>query len=143
MIYSVGYARLTPVRLFEIAQQLKAVIIDCRYKPYSSIPGFDRPMLADLFGARYEWRGDHLGGFGHTTSEGIALIRNTQHNLLLMCAEEAPGECHRHSDICAPYFPSALHIYRNEMIAAVELERALRSNSPYAISAWLSEYRVP
>jgi hypothetical protein len=59
--------------------------------------------------------------------------------LILLCMEEAPGECHRHFDICAPYFPNALHIYRNEIVKCVELGRALTLNSAYPIEALLSE----
>ena len=142
-IYTIGYAALRPVRLFEITEQLKATVIDCRYKPYSRVPGFDRPMLTDLFGARYEWRGHDLGGFGHVTSQGIAFIRNSKRNLLLMCMEEAPGECHRHRDICAPYFPRAIHVYRDELILASDLEHAVRENREYELHGLLSTHDAP
>jgi hypothetical protein len=141
-IFTIGYSALRPVRLFEIATQLRATVIDCRYKPYSRIPGFDMPMLKVLFNGQYEWHGYQLGGFGHTTSEGIAFLRKQRRNVLLMCMEEAPGECHRHRDICAPYFPAALHIFKDEMIKCVELERALTLDEDYPIAARLSQYKV-
>lgn len=142
MIFTIGYNKLRPVRLFEIATQLRAKVLDCRYKPYSRIPGFDLPTLKSLFTDTYEWHGYHLGGFGHTTGEGIRFLRRLRGNVILMCMEEAPGECHRHTDICAPFFPQALHIFRNEIIVCSELEKALSSDSAYPILGLLSEYKV-
>jgi hypothetical protein len=38
--------------------------------------------------------------------------------------EEAPGDCHRHRDICAPHVPEAVHIFRDELIVqAVRIPR--------------------
>ena len=142
-IYTIGYAALRPVRLFEIAEQLKATVIDCRYKPFSRIHGFDMPALKSLFKAQYEWRGHDLGGFGHVTDAGIAFVRESKRNLLLMCMEEAPGECHRHRDICAPFFPRAIHVYRDEMILAVEFERALTLDAEYPLHGRLSTHTNP
>lgn len=141
-IYTIGYQALRPVRLFEIAKQLGATVIDCRYKPYSRVPGFDKPMLESLLKTRYECHGHHLGGFGHVTAEGIAFIRNSRRNLLLLCAEEAPGDCHRHTDICAPHFPHAIHVYRDELILTSALERALRENREYALHGLLSTHKA-
>lgn len=142
-IYSIGYQALRPARLFEIAKQLNATVIDCRYKPYSSIPGFDMPVLKSLLKTRYEYHGHHLGGLGHVTDAGIAFVRESKHNLLLMCMEEAPGDCHRHADICAPYFPKAIHVYRDELILCVELERAFRENREYELHGLLSTHNAP
>lgn len=141
-IFTIGYQALRPTRLFEIADQLKATVFDCRYKPYSRVPGFDMPMLKGLFGARYEWHGYQLGGFGHTTASGIAFLRRLRSNVILMCMEEAPGDCHRHCDICAPYFPKALHIFRDEIVTASDLEKSLQQDSDYHVHSRLSEYKV-
>ena len=142
-IYTIGYAALRPVRLFEIAEQLKATVIDCRYKPFSRIPGFDMPALKSLFKAQYEYHGHHLGGSGHVTDAGIAFVRESKRNLLLICMEQAPGDCHRHTDICAPYFPHAVHVFRDELILTSELERAIRENREYELHGLLSTHNAP
>jgi hypothetical protein len=135
MIYTLGYARLKPRRLAEIATGLHATVIDCRSIPISRIPGFGKRQLVDLLGARYEHRGDRLGGRGATTPAGIAeLGRDAQRRtLLLMCMEEAPGDCHRHITICAPHFPEAIHIFRDELLLAADLQAAINTDSDYPI----------
>jgi hypothetical protein len=44
---------------------------------------------------------------------------------LLLCAEEAPGDCHRHHDICGPHFPGAVHIFCDELFTAGALQEAI------------------
>jgi hypothetical protein len=36
--------------------------------------------------------------------------------------EEAPGDCHRNRDICAPHVPEAVHIFRDELIVQAALD---------------------
>jgi hypothetical protein len=99
MIYTVGYAgRLTPSRLVRLVEALDAVLIDCRYRAYSRRSEFSGSTLATQFGDRYQWRGRELGGYGHTAPAGIERLRGydmTGGNCILMCSEEAPGDCHR------------------------------------------------
>jgi hypothetical protein len=45
--------------------------------------------------------------------------------LLLLCMEEAPGDCHRHHAICGLHFPAAVHIFRDEQFTAKTLQDAL------------------
>ena len=45
----------------------------------------------------------------------------------MLCAEEAPGDCHRHHDICGPHFPDAVHIFRDELFTAGALQEALNA----------------
>ena len=56
-----------------------------------------RASGAEQFGARYQQRGHELGGHGHTTVDGIDRLRldAERATLLLLCMEEAPGDCHR------------------------------------------------
>lgn len=133
MIYTIGYQLLTPAALAAIAARLDATVIDCRLKPVSRVPGFGGRQLAALLGSRYQQHGHHLGGYGHTTAEGIDFLCRRQGCLLLLCMEEAPGDCHRHHAICAPHFPDALHIYRDEIFTAGELRRAIDDDDEYAL----------
>jgi hypothetical protein len=132
-IYTIGYARLKPRRLAEIATGLNATVIDCRVKPVSRIAGFGGRQLAEFLGARYEQRGDRLGGRGATTPAGIAELRAERRNVILLCMEEAPGDCHRHVTICGPHFPDAIHIFRDELLTAAGLQAAIDTDSEYEI----------
>jgi hypothetical protein len=109
LIYTIGYQRLTSLRLEAIIGDLDAILLDCRYRPFSQRPEFGGDRLAERFGARYHRRGHELGGRGHTTPEGIEGLHHDAENstLLLLCMEEAPGDCHRHHAICGPRFPRA------------------------------------
>jgi hypothetical protein len=135
-IFTIGYARLRPRRLAEIATGLDATVIDCRVKPVSRIPGFGGRQLAQLLGARYEQRGDRLGGRGFTTAAGIAELRAERaegRTVVLLCMEEHPKDCHRHLTICGPHFPEAVHIFRNELLTAAGLQAAIDADSDYPI----------
>jgi uncharacterized protein (DUF488 family) len=128
-IYTIGYQHLGPPagRLQDIVDALDAILIDCRVKPVSRISGYYKNRLTAQFGERYDWRGNHLGGRGCTTAFGITALRATaaKRNVILMCMEEAPGDCHRHHAICAPHFPDAVHLFRDEMFTAAALEASL------------------
>ena len=75
------------------------------------------------------WWGDRLGGWPpgasqHSTiAAGIRELRRVskQANRLLLCAEEHPKDCHRHSLICGPHFPEAIHICRGSTFTAEAL----------------------
>jgi hypothetical protein len=103
--------------------------VDCRYRPFSRRPEFSGDRLAEQFGSRYHQRGHELGGHGHTTAAGIDRLRlDAEHaTLILLCMEEAPGDCHRHHAICGPHFPEAIHIIRDEQFTAGALQAALNA----------------
>lgn len=157
MIYTIGYEALTPEVLRDTAIGLAATVIDVRSRPTTRRRGFGRRQLEALLGTRYQWHGDALGGFAlkegieylpypkksgikgasGTTMEGINFLRSFPGNVLLLCVEEAPGECHRHIVICEQFFPRARHIYRDEVVTACELEQAINwdrqhPNGPFA-----------
>jgi phosphatidylserine decarboxylase len=94
MIYTIGYQRLTSRRL-DPAPGIR------RRPPRRAIR---HPLPA----ARHE-----LGGRGHTAADGIDRLRLDAERapLILLCMEEAPGDCHRHHSICAPHFTDAVHIF--------------------------------
>jgi uncharacterized protein (DUF488 family) len=129
MIYTIGYQRLTSRRLEKIVGELNAILVDCRYRPFSQRPEFGGDRLAEQFGSRYQQRGHELGGHGHTTAAGIDRLRlDAEHaTLILLCMEEAPGDCHRHHAICGPHFPEAIHVFRDEQFTAGALQAALNA----------------
>ena len=132
MLYTIGYARLTPKSLAALAEKLEAIVTDCRAKPTSKNPVFRRPALHTLLGSKYEWWGDRLGGWppgvsNHsTTNAGISELRHasSSENRLLICVEEHPKDCHRHTLICGPHFPEAVHIFRDYTFTAETLNAA-------------------
>lgn len=142
MIYSIGYAGLTPAELLATAKQLDATVIDVRFVPKSRMKGFGRLQIMALLGDRYLWKGDVLGGIhGENkgpTSAGLKWLTDnawamttevtSRPNALLMCLEESPGECHRHSLIAVPLLKrgiDVLHIFRDELVTTSELKRSL------------------
>jgi len=131
LIYTVGYARLKPLTLAVLAEQLGAVVTDCRAKPVSRNAGFNRKALTELLGPNYEWWGDRLGGFGGTSEAGILELRQAAHeeDRLLICVEEHPEECHRHGLICGPHFPEAIHIFRDYTFTAKDLSTAITTEA--------------
>lgn len=142
MILSIGYEKLTPAQLAEIARRLDVTVVDCRSLPYGRVKrGFGRDQLAALLGARYTPQGHHLGGrvlsgrFAKvsqgTAAKGLDWIEGQVRAgaaLLLLCQEETPGDCHRHHKIARPLAArgfDVVHIYRDELISAASLQAAL------------------
>jgi hypothetical protein len=136
VIFSIGYQRLTVAELARLAEQLDAVVWDVRGVPVSRKRGFGRRQLEAALGSRYEWHGATLGNKGAhaVTLEGLAELAAEARHVILLCQEEAPGECHRHHQIALPLVAQGvhvMHIYRDEIIDAAELERAAVSDDDY------------
>jgi len=136
LIWTIGYQRLAPSRLLELAERLDALVIDVRAVPKTRIKGYGTRQLETLLGRRYLWAGSVLGGRGHggkVTEEGIKAVERSGRdgNVILMCMCHVPGDCHRHKDICAPHFPKAVHLFEDEAIEAGELERSIREGGDY------------
>jgi hypothetical protein len=124
MIYTIGYECLSPIEFVRIVRKMHAVVIDGRFIRGRAKRGFGVLQLEAALGDQYEWHGNILGGFNNITRTGVTMLRNRQEHetLLLVCMEEAPGECHRHNGICHPHFPEAVHIFRDELILARDLQ---------------------
>ena len=133
MILTIGYQRESLQTLRELAENTGGVIVDVRTSPVSRKPGFGRRQLEAALGALYTWRGDVLGGRGHVTPEGIQWLRDfaASRTAILLCQCHAPGDCHRHSDICAPHFPDAVHLFETEAFEAGELTAAIATGAEY------------
>lgn len=163
MICSVGYSRLTVQDLVRLAIACNATVVDVRTKPVSRRPGFGRRQLEQALGDRYEWRGNELGGlpqgqrgpgFVLRPPEPPALERLAAEaltrNLILLCQEERPNECHRHLTIAVGLLPLVVdvwHLFRTQAVLASELEQWRRSlegrcyphESAEALIEWASQ----
>lgn len=139
MIYTIGYARLTPAKLATILDLLRVgELLDTRSSPRTRVAGFGWKQLRDRFPALYEYRGDSLGGrapIEPTALEWLAQrSREYARPIMLMCMEESPGECHRHHAIALPLAQQGaevLHIYRSEVIEPQELQRSIDADDDY------------
>ena len=151
MIFTIGYQRLAPAQLTRVVAQISAALIDVRSKPVSRKPGFSRGALEKAFGARYTVRGDVFGGVSASgqgepkAPDAAALAALAKQygatqgpNALLLCMEEAPGDCHRHRLLAGPLMKLGariVHLYRDEAIEAGELARAIADEDDYACEA--------
>jgi len=134
MILTIGYQRLTPQRLADLATQFNATVIDVRGSLFRCKSGFGRRQLEALLGPRYEYRGDKgLGNRGANcvTADGLAWVvaEGEARNLLLMCQEEAPGDCHRHHLIAVALDCPVFHVYQDDVIEASDLQTAIESGA--------------
>jgi uncharacterized protein (DUF488 family) len=135
MIFTIGYQRLAPSRLAGIVEALGAVVVDVRHKPHSARPEFSGRALAERFGNQYQQRGLELGGRGNVTAAGIERLQrdSADRAVILMCMEEAPADCHRHTAITGPHFPGAVHIFRNELFTSAALQVAIERGADYEL----------
>ncbi len=114
MIYSIGYQRLSLDALKGIMRKHRIDrLVDIRSKPYSRRAEFNKRNLMRLFG-NYVWRGDVLGGLhGPVSLLGIDWILKRQAeglNLLIMCMEHNPDDCHRKYDIAKRLEPHGIKV---------------------------------
>jgi uncharacterized protein (DUF488 family) len=149
VIFSFGYQGAQVAQLAALAEQLRAVVIDVRGNPSSRKPGWARSALERVLGDRYQWRGDYLGNRpGRPTTpaglDGLASFyggglgrlaafagpAKGRENAILLCLEEAPGECHRHHLIARPLGARGVvvrHVYQTEVVDAADLQAALEA----------------
>lgn len=135
-VFSVGYEALRPGELLALVNALAVVLVDVRSRPSGRVKrGFSRADLEQHLGTRYEWHGKGLGGFGTgPTVDGLARLAADPRRMLLMCSEEAPGDCHRHGialDL-ARRGVTVWHVYFDEVVTAIELQRAIDAGDDYA-----------
>jgi hypothetical protein len=138
-IYSIGYEALEPDELVRILNALSADLIDVRSKPQNNRARpdgkgrFNRSRLVDLLGRRYQWHGDSLGGMPPgVQADGIDYLIHRPRPSVLMCLEEAPGECHRHRQIAVQLLGHGIdvaHIYKDVIIRASDLQIAIDSEA--------------
>ena len=137
MILSIGYERLSPADLAALVTRTGATLVDVRGGRGRTKAGFGHRQLADLLGDAYEWWGESLGNMGENrvTAQGLERLAARFGELhaphaILMCQEEAPGECHRHHHVAVPLLDKGRalvrHLFRDEVVNAMDLETAYR-----------------
>lgn len=154
-IFTWGYQGSTPAKLLELCRALKiTMVVDCRRKPASRIPGFSGKALIALFSPpdvpAYVQMGDRLGGVPASAAwpadgkpppvdtralQQLSYERACGQRLLLLCMERAPGDCHRHMTIALPLARAGvevLHVFEGELVEALELQRAIDDPDPEA-----------
>jgi uncharacterized protein (DUF488 family) len=101
-IYTLGYAQWTIDEVVEQTSALDAVLVDVRYSPHTTKPGFAKADLAARFNDRYV----HLPAFGNVNYQdgpieladperGLQALRKLERPPVLMCGCRAPERCHR------------------------------------------------
>ena len=128
MIYTIGYEKLTQKDLIGVAFRLNAIVVDVRSRPSGRVKrGFSRADLTLQLGNQYVWKGEALGGMGvGITPEGLDWLREfaKANNVMLLCKEEQPIECHRHS-IALQLEEDVIHIFQDEACTARSLQDAV------------------
>jgi uncharacterized protein (DUF488 family) len=84
-------------------------VIDCRTRPRSRFPQFNRERLATHLNSQqinYEFRGTNLGGYGgnvffNETLDELKDRAERNERIALLCSEGKPQDCHR-GTILAP-----------------------------------------
>lgn len=143
MIYTVGHGgHKSAASLIQVIDDLGIkTLIDVRSQPRSRWqPWANRAALSQALGARYEWRGDVLGGLGAGVDPlAVDALRGLSGNVALMCAEKAPGDCHRHHAIGLPLARvgvDVMHVFERELIEATELQAAIDEGRDYDCSTF-------
>ena len=131
MIYSLGYQNLTPAKLARLVKRLDALLIDVRSSPRSRKPGFGGRQLEALLPGRYRHE-PGLGGRAPIDLDRVRAIREAHDgaarpNAILLCLEELPSDCHRHTAICRPHLPGALHVLAGCCFSVEGIQRFMDS----------------
>lgn len=128
---SIGYETLTPPRLTNIVTRFDLVVVDVRSAPSGRVRrGFSRADLQTLFADRYVWLGDVLGGRRPIQPVGLETIRRMDgapREVLLLCQEHAPWDCHRHTAIATALLPEldVAHIMDDDVMMASSVQSAI------------------
>ncbi|MCZ3366510.1 MULTISPECIES: DUF488 family protein [Methanobacterium] len=145
MIYTIGHSNMTQKSFVDILKSFKIdIVVDVRSSPYSKfVSHFNREDIKRSLienGMRYIFLGDYIGGKPRDKKyyengevnyrliaqsdryiEGINRIieLNNENNIVLMCSEEDPYNCHRHNLITQTLVKKGLevtHIRKNSKI---------------------------
>lgn len=108
-MFTVGYANKTLSDIIALMITRRIIwLVDVRSIPFSRKPEFNRPALERALGKRYCWDGARLGGKGWPVKpegydEGLKDLvqRGKLVNVLVMCMEKDPDQCHRKRWIAA------------------------------------------
>lgn len=101
-IYTLGYARWSVDEVGHTLETLDAALVDVRYNPSTSKPGFSRNELQARFPDRYL----HVAAFGNVNykggpiqladpERGLQRVEALNDRPVLMCGCRDPKSCHR------------------------------------------------
>ena len=142
MLYTIGHSNMIHESFIEILKSFKIeILVDVRSSPYSKfVSHFNREDIKRILikkDIRYIFLGDYIGGkprdkkyyqngsvnyeliaMSDRYSKGINRILelNNKCNIVLMCSEEDPYNCHRHNLITQTLVKNGLkviHIRKN------------------------------
>lgn len=103
MIYTIGYQNLTLEQLRHLMDEKDInLLVDVRSKPYSRKAEFNQNNLKKHLDEKYLWLGHTCGGLtGKPVPEKCLkeIISQAGKNILIMCMENYPCDCHRFLDI--------------------------------------------
>jgi uncharacterized protein (DUF488 family) len=145
MIYTIGHSNITQEPFIEILKSFEIqLVIDVRSLPYSKfVPHFNRENIKTALNdnsVEYIFMGNYIGGKPKNKKyyqngkvnydliakssyykEGIDKIieLNNDNNMVLMCSEEDPYNCHRHNLITQTLVKKGLevvHIRKNRKL---------------------------
>lgn len=145
MIYTIGHSNITQESFIEILKIFKIqLVVDVRSTPYSKyVPYFNRENIDKALkesNIRYIFLGSYIGGkpkdekYYRDGKVDYDLIAKTEHykeginkiialnkdcNIVLMCSEEDPNNCHRHNLITQSLVKEGfevIHIRKNGKI---------------------------
>ena len=106
-IVGFGYQGKRPEELLRLTEELDAVVVDVRIKPFSRVRGWNSRELMALLGVRYQWCRD-LGSENYRAAADapvklvdwqagqsylLGLLERT--NVILLCYEADESQCHR------------------------------------------------
>jgi uncharacterized protein (DUF488 family) len=105
VIYTFGYEKRSVDELAEEAYLLDAVVVDVRIRPFSRAKGWSRRNLEIVLGDHYLW----VREFGNKNYKGgptelvdvkagleiVAPLIAEGRDLILLCYEADPADCHR------------------------------------------------
>lgn len=104
-VYTAGYSGLTASQLLAKAEELSAIVVDIRIKPFARDPQFRQGAMTALLGGRYI----HVGSLGNVNYKsdgpvqfvdeavGLAQVEAvlTTGPVILLCGCWNVAECHR------------------------------------------------
>ncbi len=136
MIYSIGYHKksLTIIDRLMRAKNI-SILIDVRSRPYSKFnQDFNQDCLQRELTDRYSWQGDKLGGFqsNRISDEDLNRLIQLAHrcNIMLMCMESNPRQCHRYHKIAKNLLPKNIdmtHIIdQDEILTSILVQEEKR-----------------
>jgi uncharacterized protein (DUF488 family) len=140
MIYTIGYQFISLDGLVSVMDKRHIdLLVDVRSVPYSRVPEkyeFNRNRMEKSLGERYLWLGDECGGKKPLTKKCIDdivalataqeedLLGPRDRNLLLLCMEHDPLQCHRFYDLSKKLLKrgvEAYHIRGSQLITTTDL----------------------